>query len=186
MAHCRLTHRTPDHHSGLRFSNVPGYRSVIPVIPFTSPKGERDLWSLKTFTRAYLFQIARVKIMWLRINNIHGKILDSYRNYAEEEFIQTPQVTLCVPSKQPWTIKTIIFNDIFTSLRHKKVQNPNKEFRELFGLVCDFFVLNQLSSALNYLKTSFILTNQNWVIFSCTLLAQKLVYLTLCPDIFIV
>ena len=61
MAHCRLTHRTPDHHSGLRFSNVPGYRSVIPVIPFTSPKGERDLWSLKTFTRAFLFQIAREK-----------------------------------------------------------------------------------------------------------------------------
>ena len=28
----------------------------------------------------------------------------------------------CVRSKQPRTIKTIIYNDIFTSLRHKKVQ----------------------------------------------------------------
>ena len=35
------------------------------------------------------------------------------------------------------------------------------------------FALNEPSSALNYLKTAFILTNQNWVIFSCILLAHK-------------
>ena len=36
-----------------------------------------------------------------------------------------------------------------------------------------FLALNEPSSALNYLKTAFILTNQNWVIFSCILLAHK-------------
>ena len=104
----------------------------------------------------------------------------------QKEFIQSLQVTLCVPSKQPRTIKTIIYKDIFTSLRRKKVQNPAKQLKELFGLVCYFFALNQPSSVLNYLKTSFILTNQDWVIFSCTLSAQKLVYFTLLPDIFFV
>ena len=60
--------------------------------------------------------------------------------------------------KQPRTMKTIIYNDIFTSLRRKKVQSPAKQFKELFSLVCYFF-------ALNYLKTAFTWTNQNWVIF---------------------
>ena len=36
------------------------------------------------------------------------------------------------------TIKTIIYNDIFTSLRRKKVQSPAKQFKELFSLVCYF------------------------------------------------
>ena len=38
--------------------------------------------------------------------------------------------------------KTIIYNDIFTSLRRKKVQNPDEQLKELFGLVCYFFSLN--------------------------------------------
>ena len=33
---------------------------------------------------------------------------------------------VCVRSKQTRTIKTIIYNDIFTSLRRKKVQSPAK------------------------------------------------------------
>ena len=40
-------------------------------------------------------------------------------------------------------------------------------------LVCYFFVLNEPSSEVNHLKTVFILTNQNWVIFSCILLGLK-------------
>ena len=44
--------------------------------------------------------------------------------------------------KKPRTIKTIIYNDIFTSLRRKKVQSPAKQFKELFSLVCFFFALN--------------------------------------------
>ena len=43
-------------------------------------------------------------------------------------------MTLRVPSKQPCTIKTIIYNDIFTSLRRKKIQIPAKQFKELFSL----------------------------------------------------
>ena len=75
--------------------------------------------------------------------------------------IQTLQVTLCVWLKQPHTIKTIIYNNIFTSLRCKKVQSLAIQFKELFSLVCYFLPLNKPSSALNYLKTAFILTNQN-------------------------
>ena len=55
----------------------------------------------------------------------------------------------------------IIYNDIFTTKRCKKVQSPAKQFKELFSLVCSFFALNEPSSALNYLKTAFILINQN-------------------------
>ena len=48
----------------------------------------------------------------------------------------------CIRSKQPRTIKTIIYNDIFTSSRCKKVQSQAKQFKELFSLVCYFFALN--------------------------------------------
>ena len=83
-------------------------------------------------------------------NIIHEKYEIAYHNYAEakrvhqvqKKFIQTMQVTLCVRLKQPRTIKTIIYNDIFTSLRRKKVQSPAKQFKELFSLVCYFFALN--------------------------------------------
>ena len=75
----------------------------------------------------------------------------------EKQFIQTLQVTLCVRSKQPRTIKIIIYDDTFTHLRCNKVQSPAKQFKELFSGVCYFFALNLPSSALNYVKTAFIL-----------------------------
>ena len=73
-----------------------------------------------------------------------------YHNYAEaklahqvqKQFIQILQVTPCVRSKQPRTIKTIIYNNIFTSLRRKKDQSLAIQFKELFSLVCYFFALN--------------------------------------------
>ena len=48
----------------------------------------------------------------------------AYHNYAEakrahqvqKNFIQPLKVRLCVRSKQPRTIKTIIYDDIFTAL----------------------------------------------------------------------
>ena len=99
---------------------------------------------------AYLFQIAHEKscdyvlIIYLKRYEI------AYHNYAvakrahqvQKSFIQTLQVTLCVWSKQRRTIKTIAYNDVFTSLRRKKVQIPAKQFKELFSLVCYFFTLN--------------------------------------------
>ena len=53
----------------------------------------------------------------------------AYHNYAEAKrthqmkkfFIQTLQVTLSDRSKQP---PSIMYNDILTSLRRKKVQSP--------------------------------------------------------------
>ena len=74
----------------------------------------------------------------------------AYHNYAEVKrahqvqklFIQTQQVTWCVRSKQPRTIKTIIYNDIFTSLRRKKIQSSAKQLEEFFSVVCYFFALN--------------------------------------------
>ena len=88
--------------------------------------------------------------MWLRINNIHEKYEIAYHNYVEakrahqvqKSLIQTLQVTFYVRSKQPRTIKTIIYNDIPILLRRKKVQSPAQQFKELFSLVCYFFALN--------------------------------------------
>ena len=37
------------------------------------------------------------------------------------------------------TIKTIMYNDIFPSLRRKKVQIPAKQYKELFSLCPDHF-----------------------------------------------
>ena len=73
---------------------------------------------------------------------------------------------VCPCSKQPRTIKTLIYNDIFQIFKvQKKVQSPVKQFKELFSLVCCFFARNLPSSALNYLKTALTFTNQNGVIF---------------------
>ena len=44
-------------------------------------------------------------------------------------FIQTFEVTLCVRSKRPRTIKTVLYNDIFIPLRRKIVQGPAKQFK---------------------------------------------------------
>ena len=70
-------------------------------------------------------------------------------------------MTLCVRSKQPRTIKTIIYNNTFTSIRRKKVQSRVKQFKKLFSPVCYFFALNKPSSALNYLKKNCIYLNQS-------------------------
>ena len=72
------------------------------------------------------------KIMWLRIYNIHEKIRDSLSWLCKSKasasgakiIYSNLQVTLCVRSKQPRTIKTIIYNDIFTTLRRNEVQSP--------------------------------------------------------------
>ena len=188
MAHCPLTHRTPDPSFRVAFLECSRLPTCNTSNTFHEPEGWTQFVVFENIYPCLFIPNCSRKIMSSRINDI------AYHNYAEakrahqvqKEFIQSLQVTLCVPSKQPRTIKTIIYKDIFTSLRRKKVQNPAKQLKELFGLVCYFFALNQPSSALNYLKTSFILTNQDWVIFSCTLSAQKLVYFTLLPDIFFV
>ena len=60
----------------------------------------------------------------------------------QKQFIQTLQMTLCVQSKQPRMIKTVIYNDIFISLRRRKVQSPAEQLKELFSLDCYFFALN--------------------------------------------
>ena len=44
--------------------------------------------------------------------------------------------------KQPRTIKTVIYNYVFTPLRRKKVQSPAKQFKELFSLCSNHFRWN--------------------------------------------
>ena len=86
------------------------------------------------------------KIMWVRINNIHGKITrwliiikhkQSARIKCKNNLFKP-----CVRSKQLRTIITIVCNDIFTSLRRKKVQSPAKQFKELFSLCPNHFRWN--------------------------------------------
>lgn len=56
----------------------------------------------------------------------------------------------------------MIFSHLYGA---KKVQSPAKQFKELFSLVCYFFALNSPSSVMSHLKTAFILTNRNRVVF---------------------
>ena len=92
--------------------------------------------SLKKLTSAYLFQIAQEKSCDYVLIIYMKKYEIAHHNYAEPKcahqvqkyFIQT------VPS-----VKTEIDNDIFTSLRHKKVQSPAKQFKELFSLCPNHF-----------------------------------------------
>ena len=42
----------------------------------------------------------------------------------------------------PRTIKTVIYNNIFTSLWRKKVQSPAKQFKESFSLCPNHFRWN--------------------------------------------
>ena len=92
----------------------------------------------------------------LLIIKIHEKYKIAYHNYAEAKCTSSAKITLffksgyysnhasdIVPSvKKLCTIKTMIYNAIFISLRCKKVQSPAKQFKELFSLVCYFFALN--------------------------------------------
>ena len=77
------------------------------------------MWSLKKFTSAYLFQIAREKIMWLLVNDISEKKYDiAYHNYTEASAHIKCKNNLfkpCIPSKQLRTIKIVIYKDILTS-----------------------------------------------------------------------
>ena len=61
--------------------------------------------------------------MWLRINKIHKKYEIAYHNYAEAE---SARIKCKIVYANPHTIKTVIYNDIFTSLWRKKVQSPAK------------------------------------------------------------
>ena len=75
-----------------------------------------------------------IKCVRLRMNvfSVHCKTL--YLLLRKKKFTQSLQETLCVWSKQPRTIKTIIYNNILTSSRRKKVQSPAKQYKELFSL----------------------------------------------------
>ena len=48
--------------------------------------------------------------------------------------------SLCIRSKQPRTIKTVIYIGIFTSIKHKT--SPTKQFKEFFGLCPNHFRWN--------------------------------------------
>ena len=84
--------------------------------------------------------------MWLRVNNIQGKItrwlLIIKHKQSARIMCKNNLFKPCVRSKQPRTIKTIICTDIFTSLRRKKVQSPAKQFKELFSLCPNHFRWN--------------------------------------------
>ena len=69
-------------------------------------------------------------------------------------------MTLRVRSKQPRTIKTIIYNDIFASSRCKKVQSQAKQFKELFSLVC-FLLCTELAAFCIELIENCIYPNQS-------------------------
>ena len=58
----------------------------------------------------------------------------SCEKYINYNIATGRQTETCVRSKKPRRIKTITGNDIFTSLRCKKVQIPTKQFKELFSL----------------------------------------------------
>ena len=77
--------------------------------------------------------------MWLRVNNIHGKIRDGLSKLSISKGRASSAKIIYVRAKQQLTIKTIICNDIFTSLRRKKVQGPAKQFKELFSLCPNHF-----------------------------------------------
>ena len=75
---------------------------------------------------AYLLQIAREKscdyvlIIYMReYEIIYHNCGEAKRASSEENNLFKP----CVRSKQPRTIKTIIYNDIFTSLEYKKFRD---------------------------------------------------------------
>ena len=85
-----------------------------------NPWSKCKLGSLKKVKNEYLFQIVRRKSCDCILIIYMKKYEIAYYNYAEAKcthqvqkwFILTLQVTLCVWSKQPCTIKTIIYNDI--------------------------------------------------------------------------
>ena len=83
------------------------------------------MWSLEKFTSAYLFHIAREKlcdyvlVIYMKKNTRQPIIImqkQSARIKSKNNLFKP-----CIRSKQPRTIKTIIYKDIFTSLKRKKL-----------------------------------------------------------------
>ena len=83
------------------------------------------MWSLKKFTSAYLFRIAREKpcdyvlVIYMK-KNTKQPIIIMQKQSARIKCINN-LFKPCIRSKQPRTIKTIIYKDIFTSLKRKKL-----------------------------------------------------------------
>ena len=77
------------------------------------------MWSLKKFTSAYLFQIAREKSCdYLLMIYVKKKYDIVYHNYTEASAHIKCKNNLfkpCIPSKQLRTIKIVIYKDILTS-----------------------------------------------------------------------
>ena len=76
----------------------------------------------------------------------HSWAIELY-TWREIPYLRAPSIILYlfqpfVRSKQLRTIKTQVYNDIFTSLRRKKVQSPAKQFKELFSLCSNPFQWN--------------------------------------------
>ena len=78
------------------------------------------------------------KIMY----NILKKKRDSFSEAKRAHQVQKSFIQTVRSVKQPRTMKTIIYNDIFTSLRRKKVQSPDVQFKELFSLCLNHFRWN--------------------------------------------
>ena len=82
-------------------------------------------WSLTKwvqFTSAYLFPITREKLCDCVLITYMKKYEIAYHDWAEAKRAHQVKNNLfksCVRSKQLHTIKTMIYNDIFTSLGHK-------------------------------------------------------------------
>ena len=71
------------------------------------------------------------KIMWLRINNIHGKITRWLIIIKHKQSARIKcKNNLCKPCIRSKHRVRAICNDIFASLRRKKVQSPAKQFKE--------------------------------------------------------
>ena len=103
------------------------------------PVGRVQLVVFEKFSSAYLLQIAREKSCDYVVIIYMKKYEIAYNDNAKINFIQTPLVILCFRLKQPRRMKTVIYKDIFRSLRRKKFQSRAKQ---LFSLVCYFFALN--------------------------------------------
>ena len=76
-------------------------------------------------------------------------------------------------------LKTLAIVSLANFQRSQMLRHPRLVFDWLSVSFFDYWPIRMsglllccTSSALNYLKTAFILTNQNWVIFSCISLAQ--------------
>ena len=93
--------------------------------------------SLKKLTSAYSFQIAQEKscdyVLIIYMKNVYEK---AHHNYAEPKCAHQVQKLFIQTVRY---VKTKIYNDIFTSIRCKKLQSLAKQFKELFSLCPNHF-----------------------------------------------